>query len=204
MDDADVKEQHYKSLRKFCNKDSPREEKHFSKLTGIMSFKIFFEAVYNYKHARHEIGILDKANTLDILSLKKEPKKISQPITNYFTFDFNGNAKNNLELKMFDKEFPDKYDLTNKKDLKKYFGIADESQDTILLKMFWAAVQSIHPDTGIFNGHESIMSKNEAINLFASILFCNKRKNDKILPPDDDEEHDDNSDYDDSDIESSE
>ena len=102
------------------------------------------------------------------------------------------------------KRFPYKYDLTNKKDLKKYFGIVDQSQDTILLKMFWAAVQNIHPTTGIFADNNVIMSKDEAINLFASILFCNKRKNDKILPPDDDEEHDDDSDYDDSDIESSE
>ena len=70
--------------------------------------------------------------------------------------------------------------------------------------MFWAAVQSIHPDTGIFDGDESIMSKNEAINLFASILFCNKRKNDTVLPTDDDEQDDDDSDYEDSDTDTSE
>ena len=205
MDDANVKEQHYKSLRKFCNKDGPREEKHFSNLTGIMTFKLFFKTVYNYDGASDERAILDIVNTLNIFTLTKEPKKISQGITNYFTFDFNcDDAKKNLEIKLFDNEFPYKYDLTNKKDLKKYFGILDQSQDTILLKMFWAAVQSIHPDTGIFDGDESIMSKNEAINLFASILFCNKRKNDTILPADDDEQDDDDSDYEDSDTDTSE
>ena len=143
-------------------------------------------------------------HTCDTFSAKSSRKERNLK-DSYFTFDLNGsNAKKNLELKLFDKEFPYKYDLTNKKDLKKYFGILDQLQDTILLKMFWAAVQSIHPDTGIFDGHESIMSKNEAINLFASILFCNKRKNDTILLAAADEQHDDDSDYEDSDTETSE
>ena len=79
MDDADVKEQNYKSLRKFCNKDGPREEKHFSNLTGIMTFKLFFKTVYNYDSASDETAILDIVNTLNIFTLTKEPKKNQIP-----------------------------------------------------------------------------------------------------------------------------
>ena len=71
--------------------------------------------------------------------------------------------------------------------------------------MFWAAVQNIHSTTGIFGHHnDNIMSKNEAINLFASILFCNKRKNDRILPLPDDKEDDDDDYYGDGDSDTSE
>ena len=71
--------------------------------------------------------ILDKVQTMNIFTLKKESKKISPGITNYFTFDLKGDDKKDLELSMFDQKFPYKYDVTNKNDIKKYFGIEDES-----------------------------------------------------------------------------
>ena len=205
MDDAELKEQNYKSLRNFCNKDVPRPQKHFSNMRSIMTFSTFFKIVYKYNREPSQKRILDKVQTLNIFMLKKESKKISQSIATYFHFDMKTVKKMHLELSIFDQKFPYKYDLTNKNEIKKYFAIQDQSQDTILLKMFWAAVQNIDSTTGIFGHHnDNIMSKNEAINLFASILFCNKRKNDRILPLPDDKEDDDDDYYGDGDSDTSE
>ena len=48
MDDAELKEQNYKTLRNFCNRDAARELKHFSNMRGIITFSTFFKIVYKY------------------------------------------------------------------------------------------------------------------------------------------------------------
>ena len=202
LDDAEIKEENYRNLRSFYLKDGSKQEKHLSKMTKILPFTMFFKIVYKYNREDLQKSILDKVTTLNIFTLKKESKKLSQGIKHYFSFKLK-NDETNLELCLSDHESPLIYDLTKTNEIKRYFEIEDESQDTILLKMFWAAIQNIHPTSGIFGTNNDIfgvksgkMNKHQVLNLFASILFCNKRKSDKILPNADDDDEDDDEDED--------
>ena len=98
MDDAELKEQNYKSLRNFCNKDVPRPQKHFSNMRSILTFSTFFKIVYKYNRELSQKRILDKVVTLNIFTLKKESKKISQSIVTYFHFDMKSVKKCTLNF----------------------------------------------------------------------------------------------------------
>ena len=190
MDDAYVKEEHYKALKNFYNKDSKRGQKHLSHCKKLMTFTTFFKIVYNYNGEQKHRNILDKVAQLNIFTLKKEDKKVSHNIMNYYNFNFN-DENNNLEITLPNNTLPLQYDFKKKNDIKDYFEITDTPQDAILLKMFWAALQKIHDPTIFGVRTAALLTKRQALNLFASILFCNKRKNETILPKANDENKED-------------